>query len=196
MDTMDTVKDFLISVVMVHGVKIFWISALLVFGKLILRIVVRRIARGARSVSKDDKDLSKRIATLESVLITVGNITIYVIVLMSALDLFGLNIAPILAGAGVIGLAVGFGSQALVKDVVSGLFILIEGRYEIGDTVIIGSTEGVVKSVTLRSTVIRDKEGNLQTLPFNTKFRQLFLEILNGPNSRPPNLHLLPATSP
>jgi small conductance mechanosensitive channel len=73
--------------------------------------------------------------------------------------LFGVDIRPILAGAGVIGLAIGFGAQSLVKDFVSGLFILIENQYDIGDKVKIGSSEGNVIRITMRSTVLRDEEG-------------------------------------
>ena len=75
------------------------------------------------------------------------------------LILFDVDIRPILAGAGVIGLAIGFGAQSLVKDFVSGLFILIENQYNIGDKVKIGSSEGNVIKITMRSTVLRDEEG-------------------------------------
>ncbi len=75
------------------------------------------------------------------------------------LSLFGVDITPILAGAGVIGLAIGFGAQSLVKDIVSGLFILVENQYGIGDKIKIGSFEGQVFKITMRSTVLRDDEG-------------------------------------
>ncbi len=75
------------------------------------------------------------------------------------LNLFGVDIRPILAGVGVLGLAVGFGAQSLVKDFVSGLFILVENQYSIGDTVKIGSFEGEVIRITMRSTVLRDDGG-------------------------------------
>ncbi|MCG2809802.1 MAG: mechanosensitive ion channel family protein, partial [Candidatus Portnoybacteria bacterium] len=88
-----------------------------------------------------------------------GNVAIYVIILLMVLSLFGLDITPILAGAGVIGLAIGFGAQSLVKDFVSGLFILIENQYDMGDRVKIGTFEGRVVKITMRSTVLRDDEG-------------------------------------
>ena len=88
-----------------------------------------------------------------------GNIVIYVVITVMVLSLFGVDIRPILAGAGVIGLAIGFGAQSLVKDFVSGLFILVENQYGIGDTVKIGSFEGRVVRITMRSTVLRNTEG-------------------------------------
>ena len=75
------------------------------------------------------------------------------------LNLFNIDIRPILAGAGIIGLAIGFGTQSLVKDFVSGLFILIENQYGIGDKVKLGNFEGEVVKITMRSTVLKDKEG-------------------------------------
>ena len=84
---------------------------------------------------------------------------IYVVLLLMVLSLFGVDIRPILAGAGVVGLAIGFGAQSLVKDFVSGLFILVEDQYGIGDKVKIGSNEGKVIRITMRSTVLKDDEG-------------------------------------
>jgi len=75
------------------------------------------------------------------------------------LSLFGVDTTPILAGAGVIGLAIGFGAQSLVKDFVSGLFILVENQYSVGDRVKIGNFEGRVIRITMRSTVLHDDEG-------------------------------------
>ncbi|MCK4800131.1 mechanosensitive ion channel, partial [Candidatus Parcubacteria bacterium] len=83
----------------------------------------------------------------------------YAIILFTILSLFNIDIRPILAGAGIIGLAIGFGAQSLVKDFVSGLFILIENQYGIGDKVKIGSSEGKVTRITMRSTVLKDEEG-------------------------------------
>lgn len=103
----------------------------------------------------------KRAETLGHIIIATGNIVIYGIILLMVLSLFGVDIRPILAGAGVIGLAVGFGAQTLVKDFVSGLFILIENQYGIGDKVKIGSFEGKVIKITMRSTVLKDEEGKL-----------------------------------
>lgn len=108
---------------------------------------------------KDEEALEKRVQTLGHVIISTGNVIIYVIILLMILDLSGMDIRPILAGIGVLGLAVGFGAQSLVKDFVSGLFVLIENQYGIGDHVKIGSSEGRVVKITMRSTVLQDDDG-------------------------------------
>lgn len=78
-----------------------------------------------------------------------------------SLDQMGLNLGPLLAGAGIAGLAVGFGAQTLVKDVVNGFFILLEDQYRVGDTIEIEGTKGVVQDFTLRKTTLRCDDGRL-----------------------------------
>ena len=124
--------------------------------KLIVKRLVRIVDDG------DDAHISqkeKRAKTLGDIVVTTGNIVIYILVLLMVLRLFGVDITPILAAAGVIGLAIGIGAQSLVKDFVSGLFILVENQYGIGDQVKIGSFQGRVIRITMRSTVLRDSEG-------------------------------------
>jgi len=132
------------------------------FGKLILKLIVKRLAQVVDD--GDDAHISqkeKRAETLGRVIISIGNIVIYAIILFMVLNLFGVDIRPILAGAGIIGLAIGFGAQSLVKDFVSGLFILVENQYGIGDKVKIGASEGSVIRITMRSTVLKDEEGKI-----------------------------------
>lgn len=139
---------------------IVWIVLLFFFGRMIFKSIVKRAVKVLGDRSEENKAaLEKRSQTLGHVIISTGNIIIYVIILLMVLDLFGVDIRPILAGIGVLGLAVGFGAQSLVKDFVSGLFILIENQYGIGDHVKIGSSEGKVIKITMRSTVLRDDEG-------------------------------------
>jgi small-conductance mechanosensitive channel len=78
---------------------------------------------------------------------------------------FGVDIAPILAGVGVAGLAIGFGAQSLVKDVLAGMFVLIENQYNVGDVVRLADTPGLVEKVTLRATTLRDLEGRVHIIP-------------------------------
>src|SRR3989344_4670190 len=80
--------------------------------------------------------------------------------LLVVLGFFGVDAKPILAGAGILGVALGFGAQSLIKDFLSGLFIFFEHKYSIGDRVKIGDFEGIVYRVTMRSTVLKDDEGN------------------------------------
>jgi small conductance mechanosensitive channel len=77
----------------------------------------------------------------------------------------GFDIGPIIAGAGIVGLAIGFGAQHLVKDVISGFFILLENQYRVGDTVELNGKSGLVESVNLRTTVLRDQEGRVHIVP-------------------------------
>ncbi|MBI4474211.1 MAG: mechanosensitive ion channel family protein [Acidobacteria bacterium] len=87
------------------------------------------------------------------------------IVVLTASSELGFNIAPILASAGIVGLAVGFGAQSLVKDVISGFFILLEDQYGVGDVIKTGDLSGVVERMTLRATVLRNLEGQVHVIP-------------------------------
>jgi len=156
---METLYPTAIRLITLHGVAIAWIVILFIFGKVCVKLIARQIAKIAQD--EGDKELSERVKTLSHVIVTVGKTVVYIIILFMVLDLFGIDIKPLLAGAGIIGLAIGFGSQSLVRDVVAGFLILVENQYGIGDTVKIGSTEGTVEKITLRSTVLKDKEGNI-----------------------------------
>lgn len=147
---MDIIQEFAVNFIQQRGMDLFWIIILFFFGRVVLKLIVKRLVRIV-----DDK----RAMTLGRIILATGNVAIYVIILLMVLSLFGLDITPILAGAGVIGLAIGFGAQSLVKDFVSGLFILIENQYDMGDRVKIGTFEGRVVKITMRSTVLRDDEG-------------------------------------
>ena len=143
-----------------NATDIIWIVILFLFARIILRLIVKRLVKMVDD--EDDQHVSqkeKRAATLGHIVVATGNVVIYVVITLMILSSFGVDIRPILAGAGVIGLAIGFGAQSLVKDFVSGLFILVENQYRIGDTVKIGSFEGRVVRITMRSTVLRNTEG-------------------------------------
>lgn len=159
---MDTLISSIINFFQENSVKIILIIVLFIIGKFILRAAINRLVKLA-----DDKDstsksrLEKRANTLGSVCLAIGNTVIYTIILFMILSLFNVDIRPVLTGAGIIGLAIGFGAQSLVKDFVSGLFILIEDQYNVGDEIKIGAFSGRVVTLTLRSTVLRDSEGKI-----------------------------------
>ncbi len=117
--------------------------------------------------SNPEKDtvLEKRVYTLSSIIKNGINICIAGITLLTIMSQWGINIAPLLAGAGVVGLAIGFGSQAVVRDVVTGFFILMENTYNIGDEVNLAGKTGRVEEMNLRTTIILDNEGNRYTIP-------------------------------
>lgn len=142
--------------------QVLVIIALLIFGKAVLAFIVTRLKKIAfRHNEENTGDLKRRADTLGGVIQATGNVVIWAVVIIMALELFGVDIRPILAGVGIVGLAIGFGAQAIVKDFVSGLFILIENQYSVGDKVSIGTVTGEVIQVTIRSTVIRSEEGNI-----------------------------------
>ncbi|MBM9603644.1 mechanosensitive ion channel domain-containing protein [Desulfopila inferna] len=107
-----------------------------------------------------------RLLTLLPLLKNVIRITLILVAGMSVLAHVGINIAPLLAGAGVIGLAVGFGSQALVRDVISGAFILLEDSVAVGDWVDTGGHSGTVENLTIRTLTLRDLSGTVHVIPF------------------------------
>ncbi len=157
---MEQIQEFIINIIKIYGASVFWIAALFFGGRIVLKKIVKRMIKLVEDEDRgDSSDLKKRSQTLGSIIITTGNIIIYVVVFLMVLKLFGVDITPILAGVGIIGLAVGFGAQSIVKDFVSGLFVLIENQYCIGDRVKIGTFEGRVQKITMRSTVLQDDEG-------------------------------------
>jgi len=110
---------------------------------------------------------SSRTKTLLPLMRNVVFVALCAIILVAVLANLGINVAPLLAGAGIVGLAIGFGSQQLVQDLITGLFILFEGSIAVGDTIDTGGRAGVVEAMTLRTVKIRDAEGALHSVPFS-----------------------------
>jgi small conductance mechanosensitive channel len=132
----------------------------------LVKLLVRRIV--THEVEAEDPVVKRlreqRAQTLGSLL---QNVALVVIITLAGLTILGtfMPIGPLLAGVSVIGLAVSFGAQSLVKDIISGTFILLEGQFGIGDVVRIGDTSGQVERITLRTTVLRDFEGIVHIIP-------------------------------
>lgn len=153
-------EEFILNLIKQNAVDVIGILVLFFLGRILLKVGIKRLSKIVDD--GDDSHISQkeqRAKTLGNIIVTTGNIVIYAVVLLMTLSLFGIDIRPVLAGAGVVGLAIGFGAQALVKDFVSGLFILVENQYGIGDNVKIGSFEGRVLRITMRSTVLKNDEG-------------------------------------
>ena len=108
---------------------------------------------------------AQQMRTLSGVVYSAGVFVLVFIALLQILPVLGINMGPLLASAGIAGLAIGFGAQALVHDVINGFFILMENQYEVGDTVRVGGITGTVERMTLRTTVLRDDQGALSTVP-------------------------------
>ena len=120
-----------------------------------------------RYLSSGDVAANQRAQTLLPLIRKVVLVVLCVVVGLTVLSELGINIAPLLAGAGVVGLAVGFGAQTLVKDVITGLFILIEDTVSVGDYVTLGGHEGTVEALSIRSIRLRDPSGTVHTVPFS-----------------------------
>jgi small-conductance mechanosensitive channel len=117
------------------------------------------IERVERSQESDSIETEKRVNTLMGILHGVARVVIWTVFLMILLKKLGIDIGPLLAGAGILGLAVGFGAQELVRDVISGFFILLENQIRTGDVAIINGTGGLVEKIKLRTVVLRDLSG-------------------------------------
>jgi moderate conductance mechanosensitive channel len=107
----------------------------------------------------------QQIETLASVLNSVANFIVWFVAILTVLDLLKLNLGPLLASAGIAGLAIGFGAQTLVKDFINGFFVLLEDQYNIGDGVKLAGVKGTVEDMTLRRTVLRDDDGTVHIIP-------------------------------
>ncbi len=122
--------------------------------------IVRRMTRNGSNL-----ELEKRAATIGSVFRKSVSAVIWIIAVIMALREAGFDIAPILAGAGVVGLAVGFGAQNLVRDVISGVFLLLEDQIRVNDVAVINGTGGLVEQINLRTTVLRGLDGTVYVFP-------------------------------
>ncbi|WP_243109412.1 mechanosensitive ion channel family protein [Anaerophilus nitritogenes] len=107
----------------------------------------------------------KRINTINGIVNSIVRYTIYFISFASILEMLGIKISSLLAAAGIGGLAIGFGAQSLVKDIITGFFILLENQFHVGDYVQIGNFLGIVEDMTLRVTTVRDFNGDLHIIP-------------------------------
>ncbi|MCL5985788.1 MAG: mechanosensitive ion channel family protein [Actinobacteria bacterium] len=145
------------------------IAVIIVVGMALILVVSISSRKITRSIIKRAKingiEIPKRLLTIARIVKSIVIFTLAFLMLIMVLDKLGVNIIPILAGAGVLGLAIGFGAQSLVKDIISGFFILMENQFAIGDKVIIDGSVGVVESMTLRLTTLRLEDGSLQFIP-------------------------------
>ncbi len=131
----------------------------------LLKIASRHLAELSNRAGLPSALRAQQIRTLSSVIYSVGVFVIMFLAALQILPLLGINMGPLLASAGIAGLAIGFGAQTLVHDFINGFFILVENQYDIGDTIKIAAVQGAVEDMTLRRTVLRDDNGSLHTVP-------------------------------
>ena len=144
------------------------IGMVLIIALALWEISASAIERYLSAIDASDTPRRTRIRTLLPLLRTAMLCVIVVLTSLIMLSHIGIDIAPLLAGAGVVGVAIGFGSQALVKDIITGLFILLEDQIAVGDIVDVGKDHtGVVEAITVRTIRLRDQAGTVHTVPFS-----------------------------
>ena len=150
----------------------FWSSGVKVLAILLVaflvghfgrKLISKMIKKGVRDGTKDATE--KRQKTLVRIFSGALKVIIWLVAGMMILSELGLDIGPILAGAGLLGVALGFGAQWMVRDFLAGLFIIMENQYRVGDVVCLDDTCGFVEDITLRKTIMRDLDGKLMHIP-------------------------------
>ena len=141
--------------------------ALQIIAVRVIRHVIRRTVEraSAKNLARGSGDsatrLAQRAGALGTLLISVVSVVIWINALLIILESLGINITPIVASAGVAGIALAFGAQTLIKDYISGILLILEDQYGVGDVVVIGAVTGTVEEVLLRTTRLRDADGTL-----------------------------------
>ena len=143
------------------GLRIFLVLILTLVAIKAVQLLMDKLFHRLFRNHTDDMEIQKRSDTLKSVSRNLTNITIVIVAVMMILDQLGVKIGPILAAAGVVGIAVGFGAQQLVKDIIQGFFILLDDQIRVGDVVQIAGKGGLVENVNLRMITLRDLAGNV-----------------------------------
>ena len=150
------------------------LSVGVVFGAFVALWIVRRsikqwhrrvVSRLAGSDAHDEREKAQRFETLSSVVMAVVTIAVWFTVILTTMGVWGIPIAPFLAVGTTIGIAVGFGAQDVVRDGIAGFLILLEDQYSVGDVVTIAGVGGSVEKIRLRTTVLRDIDGNVHHVP-------------------------------
>src|SRR5437868_13526768 len=140
---------------------------LIVIGAFVLIRILRAVT--GRITSLESRRLpglrAQQVRTLASVLTSVGVVIILFVAGLEVLDVLKINIGPLLASAGIAGLAIGFGAQTMVHDMINGFFILLENQFDLGDTVRLATVKGTVEDMSLRRTVLRDDDGTVHIIP-------------------------------
>ncbi len=168
----ENVVSWLLTVVGKAGEAGLRIALILVVGYLglrFLRLGLQQLERVIVLASEPGEQVPgtarKRAATLTGILRTIASAVIWAIVAIEVLHQIGLDIRPILAGAGIIGLAVGFGAQNLIRDLISGFFLILEDQIRLGDVAVINGTGGLVEAITFRTITLRDFSGIVHIFP-------------------------------
>jgi len=146
---------------------LFIVVVAAIIARLLARVARRTVEAlaGAPAIRRTSGRADQRIRTLASVSGSVVRILVWMVAALIALDQLGLNLGPLIAGASIVGVALGFGAQSLVRDFLSGFFILVEDQYGVGDRITVAGAEGTVEDVNLRVTRLRAPDGAVWFVP-------------------------------
>jgi small conductance mechanosensitive channel len=149
-----------------HGVAVLGVVFISAVAYWLLGLITRSLSNRIQQMdNEENSELDKRTETIFRVIRSTGIVLILSTAVLMVLTEFGVTITPVLASVGFVGLALGLGAQTLVGDIISGLFILIENQYMVGDIVEINGVAGSVEEMNLRATMVRDLYGTLHIVP-------------------------------
>ena len=149
-----------------HGIAVLGIILLSGVAYWLLGLITRSLSNRIQQMdNEEDSELDKRTETIFRVVRSTGIVLILGTALLMVLTEFGVAVTPVLASVGFVGLAVGLGAQTLVGDIISGLFILVENQYTVGDAIEVNGVAGSVEEMNLRATMVRDLYGTLHIVP-------------------------------
>jgi small-conductance mechanosensitive channel len=175
-----------------NGLHLLGIIAVALILNRLLRVVTSLVIKRAASQTRAAQMREQQTRTLAGLLFSAGTKIVWAIALLTALPEFGINVTPIATLAGLASLAIGFGAQNLVRDIITGFYIIFEDQYVVGETIQVGEIIGRVEHVTLRRTVLRDARGALVTIAngdirivsnLNRDWSQAFVDVALGPDA-------------
>jgi len=155
----------------IQNIKSNWLDLVIIAGALIIIIIIVSIVRIRlgklleRKIPEDRMLMRKRSLTFNSVISNLIVIIAFIAAVLIMADQLGISVTPLLAGAGVAGMVIGFGAQSLIRDLINGIFILFEQWYQVNDIITVGDITGTVERFNLRTTMIRDIEGTVHYIP-------------------------------
>lgn len=170
---LDTIEEWAGDLRETVGGEVLGTIAVVIGALVILWAVKRSIQRWSDRLDRrymdshdhSDRERGQRLVTLTSVMQMLLKLVVWAIVILTVMGIWGIPMSPFIAVAATLGIAVGFGAQDLVKDVIAGFFILVEDQFGIGDVVSIAGVSGTVEAIKLRTTVLRDLNGNAHHVP-------------------------------
>jgi small-conductance mechanosensitive channel len=187
---MSSVLNYLLNISPSNVIHLMVILAAALILNHLLHLLTKLIVKPASTQTRAAQAREQQTRTLAGVINSAGSKVVWAVALLTAAQEFGINVMPVAALAGLASLAVGFGAQNLVRDIISGFYIILEDQYVVGDTIQVGETIGRVEHLTLRRTVVRDPRGALVTLSngdirtvgnLNRDWSQTFVDVSVSP---------------